>query len=115
MIIIQIIYFLLAFTALASLAGVIHRIGGALQGCPQAGQAARLGAVIVTSAFISIGAGVIAIVGASLPLLVESGMTGLYVAIGCVCIALGVGFTAASRVLRDITQAAMRQPEAAEA
>ncbi|MEO0819461.1 MAG: hypothetical protein AAF074_03450 [Pseudomonadota bacterium] len=114
----DIAYFFVAFAALIAVAGVLVVIGGAAARCPQTATVARLGTWVVTTGFVAIGSGVIALIGASLPFLIEGRMAGLYAALGMAFIALGIGFWVAASTLRDILNAATgpaTAPEAPEA
>jgi hypothetical protein len=104
----DIIYLATGFTGLIALCVVLVIIGRAASKCPQIGAAARVGTLVVTTGFAAIGAGVIALIGAALPLLIEGRANGLYIAIGCVAIALGVGFYNAATTLREILRSAPR-------
>ncbi|MEM6973484.1 MAG: hypothetical protein AAF577_11825 [Pseudomonadota bacterium] len=96
------VYFAVAIVALIALAGVIVVIGRVASDCPQTGAAARLGTWIVTTGFVTLGAGAIALIAAALPSLSIDRMTGLYAASGLMLIALGIGFYIAAAMLRDI-------------
>lgn len=98
---------LLGLGALCTVLAVIGRVAGA---CPQIGAAARVGTWVVVTAFAAIGAGIISLGGALLPQLIEGRGDGLYLAIGCVAIALGVGFAQAAGTLRQILRDAPRPP-----
>ncbi|MFK7941422.1 MAG: hypothetical protein AB8B85_00670 [Paracoccaceae bacterium] len=102
------IFLAIGFIGLGALATVLAIIGKAAGACPEIGAAARVGTWVVTTGFCAIGVGVIALVGAALSALMEGRGDGLYLAVGCVAIALGVGFTYAAGTLRGILQAAPR-------
>ena len=99
-----IIYFTIAFCALAGLSAMIFQIGRALADCPATGRAARAGALTIVSAFIAIGTGGILLVagGAITILPVTSSLPGLMLALGVAILCLGLGFTNAVAALRDI-------------
>ncbi|MGF1553640.1 MAG: hypothetical protein ACFBWO_14260 [Paracoccaceae bacterium] len=100
------VYFTLATGGLGAVAAVLVLIGRMAADCPQTAGAARLATLVVTTAFVAIGAGIVTLIGAALPLLAEGAATGLYVALGFALIALGVGFQIAASTLRDILAAA---------
>lgn len=100
------IYLSLAFTALSALAGVLILIGRMAQDCPETSGAARLGTWVVVTGFAAIGTGLIALIGAALPYLLGGGKSGLYLTLGMVAIALGIGFYNAATTLRDILKSA---------
>ena len=104
------IYLALGFTGLIALCVVLIQIGRVASACPQIGAAAKLGTLVVTTGFAAIGAGVIALIGAALPLLLEGQANGLYIAVGCMAIALGIGFYNAATTLREILRAAPKPP-----
>ncbi|MEM7499693.1 MAG: hypothetical protein AAF371_17105 [Pseudomonadota bacterium] len=106
----DLIYFAVSLAGLLSVATVLVAIGKAAQACPQTAGAARLGTLVVTTAFLAIGAGVIVLIGAALPLLAQGAATGLYIAIGLAFVALGLGFQYAAVTLRDILATAVRAP-----
>lgn len=111
----DILFLGLAFTALAALAAVLVVIGRAAQGCPETAGAARLGTWVVVTGFVAIGAGMIGLIGAALPFVLEGGKSGLYATLGLVAIALGVGFYNAASTLRDILKTAADARAAAPA
>lgn len=96
------LYLSLAFTGLAALAAVLVLIGRMAQECPETAGAARLGTWVVVTGFAAIGAGVIALIGAALPYVLQGGKSGLYLTLGLVAVALGIGFYNAATTLRDI-------------
>lgn len=104
----DILFLAIAFAGLAALGFVLLRIGKAAADCPQIGGAARVLTMVVTTGFAAIGAGVIMIGAAALPVLASGHATGLYIALGLVAIALGIGFYNAAAVLRDALKAAPR-------
>lgn len=110
----EILFLSIAFAGLAALATVLIVIGRAAADCPQIGGAARVVTLVVTTGFAAIGAGVILIAASMLPLLALGRATGLYIALGLVGIALGIGFYNAAGMLRDALQAAPK-PAAATA
>ncbi len=57
------------------------------------------------------GVGAIALIGAFLPLLAEGRASGLYLALGFLSLALGLGFSNAAIRLRDILNAAPTPPQ----
>ncbi|MEL7349167.1 MAG: hypothetical protein AAFN17_15540, partial [Pseudomonadota bacterium] len=76
----------------------------------------RLGTWVVTTGFVALGLGVVALVGAILPVLLRSEFQGLYTAVGLIFLALGFGFYVAAAMLRDIlatARAAAREQAAA--
>ncbi|MEL6575757.1 MAG: hypothetical protein AAFQ81_07690 [Pseudomonadota bacterium] len=101
-----VLYFLVSLAGLLAVGAVLVLIGKAAQACPQTAGAARLGTLVVTTAFLAIGAGVITLIGAALPVLSAGAATGLFVAIGLAFIALGLGFQYAAVTLRDILNGA---------
>ena len=102
------IYFSLGFAGLAALALVLVIIGRAAAACPQIGASAKVGTLVITTGFIALGVGAIALIGASLPMLAEGRASGLYLALGFLSLALGLGFSTAAIRLRDILNAAPR-------
>lgn len=105
------LYFSLAFTGLVALALVLVIIGRAAAACPQIGASAKVGTLVITTGFIALGIGAIALIGAFLPLLAEGRASGLYLALGFLSLALGLGFSNAAVRLRDILNAAPKLPE----
>lgn len=110
----QVAFLTLGFTGLLALAAVLVVIGRAAAACPQIGAAARVGTLVITTGFLALGAGAIAIIGAFLPVLVAGEVNGLYLALGFLALALGLGFSTAAVRLRDILNAAPRPPVPAE-
>ncbi|MEL7468394.1 MAG: hypothetical protein AAFN27_08060 [Pseudomonadota bacterium] len=106
----DLVYFALGFAGLGALAVILAIIGKAASACPQIGAAARVGTLVITTGFIALGAGAVAIIGAFLPLLAEGRASGLYLALGFLSLALGLGFSGAAIRLRDILNAAPRPP-----
>ncbi|MEM0988417.1 MAG: hypothetical protein AAGK00_06010 [Pseudomonadota bacterium] len=102
------IYFAIGLAGLLALCTVLVIIGRAAADCPQIGAAAKVGTLVVTTGFASMGVGMIALIGAALPLLLEGPGSGLYLAIGGIAIALGIGFYTAAGILRDILASAPR-------
>ena len=100
------LYFSLGFAGLAALSVVLVIIGRAAAACPQIGASAKVGTLVITTGFVALGVGAIAIIGAFLPLLVEGRASGLYLALGFLALALGLGFSTAAVRLRDILNAA---------
>ena len=101
-------FLILGFVALFALAVVLVVIGRAAEQCPQIGAAARVGTLVITTGFLALGAGAIAIIGAFLPILISGAANGLYLALGFLSLALGLGFSTAALRLRDILHAAPR-------
>lgn len=110
----HVIYFSLAFAGLLAVAAVLVAIGRAAAKCPQTAPAARLATWVVTTGFVSIGTGVVALIGAALPVLRAGEASGLYMALGFAFIALGIGFFLAATNLRDILAAARNAGAGAE-
>ncbi|MEO0960468.1 MAG: hypothetical protein AAFY66_18775 [Pseudomonadota bacterium] len=106
------LYFIITIAGLLAVGGVLVLIGKAAQACPQTAAAARLGTLVVTTAFLAIGTGVITLIGAALPVLSAGAATGLYIAIGLAFVALGLGFQYAAVTLRDILNASRAQDPA---
>lgn len=104
------IFLSIGFAGLAALCGVLIVIGRAATECPQIGAAARVGTIVITTGFASIGAGVIALIAALLPVIVTEEYNGLYLALGLAAIALGIGFYSAATTLRDVLKAAQPSP-----
>ncbi len=104
----DILFLPIAFAALVLLAIVLVVVGRAAGDCPQIGGAARVATLVVTTGFAAIGTGVILLIAASLPVLMQGQVMGLYVALGLVGIALGIGFYNAASALRDILKTAPR-------
>ena len=102
----DILFLSIAFAGLVSLAVVLVLIGRAAGDCPQIGGAARPATLVVTTGFAAIGTGVILLIAATLPVLMQGLVMGLYVALGLVGIALGIGFYNAAGALRDILDTA---------
>lgn len=102
----DIIYLTLGFLGLSALCVILISIGRAAADCPQIGGAARVGTLVVTTGFCAIGVGVIALIGAFLPMLMRGDANGLYLAIGLVSLALGIGFYNAAQILRDLISSA---------
>lgn len=101
----------LGIGGLIALASVLVIIGRAAANCPQIGSAAKVGTLVITTGFLALGAGAIAIIGAFLPILLEGQVNGLYLALGFLSLALGLGFSNAAVRLRDILNAAPAVPE----
>ena len=98
-----ILYFTIAFCALAGLSLMIFQIGKALADCPATGRAARAGALTIISAFIAIGTGgILLVAGGAISILPFASLTGLMLALGVAILCLGLGFTNAVAALRDI-------------
>ncbi|MEL6209068.1 MAG: hypothetical protein AAFR44_02585 [Pseudomonadota bacterium] len=113
---IDLAYFAVALGGLGALATVLVVIGGVAATCPQTAPAARLGTWVVTTGFVALGLGVVALVGAMLPGLLRSEFQGLYTAVGLIVLALGCGGYVAAAMLRDIlatARAAAREQAAA--
>jgi hypothetical protein len=109
----DVIYLGFSFTGLAALATILALIGRMAVDCPQMGPAARLGTWVVTTGFVAMGTGVIGVIGAFLPTLLDGRGSGIYLSVGVVAIALGTGFYFAASGLRDILTAARRNLDAA--
>lgn len=92
-------YFAIALCVLVSLAAMILKIGHALGGCPDTGRAAKAAAAAITTGFVTIGAGGVALVAAALP-----PENALLLAVGLACVALGLGFTHAVATLREVVR-----------
>ena len=98
-----IIYFTVAFCALAGLSAMIFQIGKALADCPATGRAARTGALTIISAFIAIGTGgILLVAGGAITVLPFASLPGLMLALGIAILCLGLGFTNAVAALRDV-------------
>lgn len=112
---IDLVYFTLALGGLGAVAAILVLIGRAAADCPQTASAAKLATLVVTTGFVAIGAGVVTLIGAALPVLAAGAATGLYVALGLALIALGIGFQIAATTLRDILRAARAASESVPA
>ncbi|MEM9138545.1 MAG: hypothetical protein AAGB15_01820 [Pseudomonadota bacterium] len=99
------------FAALLALCVVLVVIGRAAAECPQLAGAAKVGTLVITTGFAAIGTGIIALIGAALPFLMTGQVNGLYLALGMVSIALGIGFYNAATTLRDLLRAARPMPD----
>ena len=108
----HLIYFAVTLSGLAAVAGVLVTIGRVAARCREAAGAARLGTWVVTTAFLAIGAGAIALIGAAMPVIADGGLSALYLVIGLALVTIGIGFQIAASTLRDIIAAAPRAPEA---
>ena len=106
----DVLYFSLGFAGLSALSVVLVIIGRAAAACPQIGASAKVGTLVITTGFVALGVGAIALIGAFLPLLVEGRASGLYLALGFLSLALGLGFSSAAVRLRDILNAAPKLP-----
>lgn len=104
----DILYFSIALSGLTALCAVLVVIGRAAAECPQTAGAARLGTWVITAGFAAIGVGIVALVGAILPVLESGRASGLYLATGIVAIVLGIGFYNAAQVLRDLMKEAQK-------
>ena len=102
------IYFSFGIAGLAALALVLVIIGRAAAACPQIGASAKVGTLVITTGFLALGVGAIALIGAFLPLLTEGRASGLYLALGFLSLALGLGFSNAAVRLRDILNSASK-------
>lgn len=96
----------LGFAGLIALCAVLLAIGRAAAECPQLQGVARVGTIVITTGFAAIGAGVLALIAAMLPLMMTEQYNGLYLALGIAAIALGIGFYSAATTLRDVLKAA---------
>lgn len=102
----DLVYLGTGFAGLAVLCIVLIVIGRAAASCPEIGAAARVSTLVVVTGFCAVGTGVIALIGAALPYLASARGDGLYLATGCLAIALGIGFYNAASTLRDLLAAA---------
>lgn len=109
----DILFLALAFSGLAALASVLALVGRAAGTCPDSRDAARVATLVVTTGFAAIGAGLVLMIAAALPVLATGSLTALYVSLGFAAIALGIGFYTAATTLRDILAGAARQRPAA--
>lgn len=109
----DIIYLTVSISGLAALAVVLALVGRAAGTCPDNRDAARVATLVVTTGFAAIGAGVVLIIAAALPVLATGSATALYVALGISAIALGIGFYSAATTLRDILRDSAEQRRAA--
>ena len=105
----DITYLIVSFAGLAALATVLALVGRAAGTCPDSRDAVRVATLVVTTGFAAIGAGVVLIIAAALPVLAAGTATALYVALGISSIVLGIGFYTAATTLRDILKAAAEQ------
>lgn len=111
----EIVFFAIGITGLGVLCMIVAAMGRALADCPDTGRAARAGAMVVLTGLACFGLGAIALIGAFLPVLTESGFSPLYLALGFCALALGVGFTYAAERLRDVVQDAANRIAARDA
>lgn len=111
----QVTFLTLGFVGLFALTIVLVIIGRAASKCPQIGASAHVGTLVITTGFVALGAAAIAIIGAFLPMLMEGQVNGLYLALGFVSLALGLGFSNAAIRLRDILNALPTTTETATA
>ncbi|MEM8632569.1 MAG: hypothetical protein AAGF74_15145 [Pseudomonadota bacterium] len=105
---ILITYFSLAFALLIALAAMVLQIGKALGECPDTGRTARTAATTITTGFVTMGAGGVILAA----LLISQGEPAqtLLIALGLVCVVLGLGFTQAVATLRAVVDDAVTQP-----
>ena len=110
-------FYPIALAGLAALSTVLIVIGRATQDCPQLAGTARLMSLIVTTGFVTIGVGMIALIGALMTRFTEDAVQAVSIAVGLASIALGIGFWTAAVNLRDMLKDAMmnRMPAAPEA
>ena len=104
----DVLFLSIAFGDLVLLAIVLVLVGRAAGDCPQIGGAARVATLVVTTGFAAIGTGVVLLIASTLPVLMQGEIMGLYVALGLVGIALGIGFYSAASALRDLLKTAPR-------
>ncbi|MEM6546531.1 MAG: hypothetical protein AAF713_02180 [Pseudomonadota bacterium] len=81
----------IALGGLGVLSMILANIGRPAANCPEIAHAAYLGTWVLTSAFVTLGIGAIALTGAWLPLLLEGNPQRLFMPVGVVSIALGIG------------------------
>lgn len=104
----ELLFYPVGLAGLLALCLMLIVIGRAARECPETAAAARLGALIITTGFATIGTGVIALIGAALPIFGSGKAEALPLALGFVSIALGVGFWNAASMLRDILREARK-------
>lgn len=97
------LYFGVGLAALACLSTMILLIGRDLATCPVRGRALRVGSISTATGFAAIGLGGLILAVPAVTLFAESA-TGLFIALGLVLIALGLGFTNAVAILRGLTR-----------
>ncbi|MEM1383018.1 MAG: hypothetical protein AAGG06_05175 [Pseudomonadota bacterium] len=100
------LHLVIALGGLGVLSMILANIGRPAANCPGIAHAAYLGTWVVTSAFVTLGIGAIALTGAWLPLLLEGNPQRLFMPVGVVSIALGIGFFIAAEALCGILDAA---------
>ena len=98
------LYATLAMSGVAALTIAILHIGQLLTPCPERGAAARITALTVACAFAAIGAGGVILIGALLPMLAETPLVGMPLALGLAILCLGLGFTQAVAQLHAVMQ-----------
>ncbi|MEM9782120.1 MAG: hypothetical protein AAF899_06560 [Pseudomonadota bacterium] len=108
----EFVYFAVSLMGLGGLAKVLVVIGDAAAACPQTAAAARLGKWVVTTGFVTLGAGAVSLIAAALPALTANGFSGLYAATGLMFLALGAGFYIAATMLNNILTAARSRIDA---
>lgn len=106
------LYFVISLAALATLSVMILRIGAVMGDCPQTGAAARAGALAIVSGFVVIGAGGLALIAALIGLSELPPVVATFATLGVALMALGIGFSSAINLLRDIVAKA-REPRIA--
>lgn len=118
-----IVYFAISFAALVMLCHVIWKLGGAIGDCPQAERAARVAAMTILTGFAMIGGALLTFIAAGLLFALNNGYATLFLAVGAALMVLGLGFTQAAAMLREVVYKAMNpapkpatpEPELADA
>ncbi len=108
------LYFALSFGILAAMTGMILKIGKAIGNCPQTTNAARAASITISTGYLTIGAGGVFLVATILPIIHQSQLNILMLALGIVCVALGLGFSNAIITLRAAIRPTQTAPETKE-
>ena len=95
------LYFGVGLAALAGLATMIVLIGRDLATCPVKGPALYVGSLSIATGYAAIGLGGLVLV-APVTDMFGGDWIGLFIALGAMLIALGLGFTDAMAILRGI-------------
>lgn len=109
MYILAFVYLGLGFGGVAALSAMILNIGRMVRACPETGAASEAAAVTIATGFAAIGGGGVILIGAGLPMLAHSPLTGFLLALGFAALCLGLGFTHAVGTLRVVILEAKRR------
>ncbi|MFV2053835.1 hypothetical protein [Aliiroseovarius sp. YM-037] len=102
-----IIYFAISFAALAMLCHVIWKLGSAIGDCPQAERAAKVAAMTILTGFAMIASALVTFIAAGLLFAMDNSYSVLFLAIGGAMMVLGLGFTQAAAMLREVVYKAI--------